>query len=217
MEAPWPGHGVFYFGAKKYPDLSLLKCAPCFQVYLQDTSSAVNFSPIDVPGTREPCEVRKRKALMLQVGSLNQQWRNPLASCGNFQFLYRSRVLQGMVQHFHRGAADQRRRKVRAIYEVPVSQASVGQAVYSPLPGCVGWDLETVGGNLSGSLCHQLILCPRKPLPMGLCVLPFRAWASGSFFTLSSVVRPICPPQLCRDQLLSSTRGLTGWLILSPW
>lgn len=60
---------------------------------------------------------------MLEVGSLNQQWRNPLASCGNLQFLYRSWVLQGMVQHFHRGAADQRRRKIRAIYEVPVSQA----------------------------------------------------------------------------------------------
>lgn len=95
----------------------------------------------------------------------------------------------------------------------PSFSGSVGQAVYSPLPGCVGWDLETVGGHISGSLCHQLILCPRKPLPMGLCVLPFRAWVSGSFFTLSLVVRPVCPPQLCRDQLLSSTRGLTGWLI----
>lgn len=40
---------------------------------------------------------------MLQVGSLNQQWRNPLASCGNLQLLYRSQVLEGMVQHFHSG------------------------------------------------------------------------------------------------------------------
>lgn len=107
---------------------------------------------------------------MLQVDSLNEQWRNAQASCRNLQCLCYSQVLEGIVQHFHRGAADQRRREVRAIYEVPVSQASMGQPIHSPLLGCVCWNLETVGRHISGYLCHhQLILCPRKPLPMGLC------------------------------------------------
>lgn len=107
--------------------------------YLYNTSSAVNFSPIDVPGT--PLSLarsgRGRHYLSLEAGSLNEQRRNSLASYGSLQFLFHSRVLKGMVHHFHRGAADQRRRKVRANPEIPVSQASMGQSMHSSPLGCL--------------------------------------------------------------------------------
>lgn len=219
QEAPWSGHSVFILVLRSIQTCPCRSVSPVSRYIYRRPLQLSTSVPLLSLGHQGALQGQKEEGINAASGLPEPAveeppgllWRSPASvplSGPRGDWCNTSTV----------GDADQRRRKVRVIYEVPVSQASVGQPVCSPPLGCVVWDLETVGGHISGSLCHhQLILCPRKPLPMGLCVLPFRAWASGSFFTLSLAVRPICPPQLCRVQLLSSTRGLTGWLILSPW